>query len=185
MQDEQIVELFIKHDETALSECKQKYDRYLKKIAYNFLGDLGDCEECLNDVYFGAWQSVPSQNPSDLRSYLVMLTRRTSIDLLRKKSRTKRIASEYTVSLEELDECVTDRSTPEQDVDQKLLATAVNSWLGTLSYEQRNAFIARYYYSDPVRDIADCLGVSQSKIKSMLYRMRHKLKTYLEKEAII
>ena len=185
MQDERIVELFLARDESAISEAKKKYDRYLSKIAYNILGDISDCEESLSDIYLGAWNSIPPQKPQDLRSYLAKLARRVSIDILRKKTREKRRASEYSVSLSELGDCISDRSDPEQDTDLKLLSSAINSWLLTLSPEQRNCFIGRYYFSDSIRDISAYLGISESKTKSMLYRLRIGLKEHLEKECII
>lgn len=185
MQDEQIVELYLKRDESAIGETKSKYGRYLSKIAYNILGDVGDCEETLSDVYLGAWSSIPPQKPKVLQTYLAKLTRRASIDILRKRSRDKRVVSEYSVSLTELEDCLTDRSTPESEADLKLLAETVNSWLKTLTTEQRNAFICRYYYSDSIRDISKYLGTSEPKAKSMLYRLRIGLKAYLEKEEII
>lgn len=185
MQDKEIVELFLKRDESAIQNAKSKYDRYLYKIAYNILGDRGDCEECLSDTYLGAWNSIPPQEPSVLQTYLAKLARRSAITILRKRTRDKRRASEYAVSLCELEECLPDNNTPEHEADLKLLADAVNGWLRTLSPDKQAAFIGRYYFSDSIRDIARHLGVSETKVKSMLYRLRADLKKHLEKEEIL
>lgn len=185
MQDREIVELYLKRDESALTETKSKYDRYLHKIALNILGDRGDCEECLSDVYLGAWNSIPPKSPSILQTYLAKLTRRSAIDILRKRGRDKRRASEYSVSLDELEDCLSDNKTPEQEVDSKLLADAINAWLRTLSPQQQAAFIGRYYYADSIRDIAGYLGVSENNVKSILYRLRAALREHLEKEEIL
>ena len=185
MQDKEIVELFLRRDESAIENAKSKYDRYLYKIAYNILGDREDCEECLSDVYLGAWNSIPPQEPSVLQAYLAKLTRRSAITMLRRKSRDKRRVSEYSVSLYELEECLPDNNTPEKEADLKLLADAVNSWLRTLSPDKQAAFIGRYYFSDSIRDIAGHLDVSETKVKSMLCRLRTELKKHLEKEEIL
>ena len=185
MRDEQIVELYLMRDESAITQTKLKYGHYLQKIAYNILGDMRDCEEALSDVYLGAWNSIPPQKPSVLQTYLAKLTRRVSIDILRKRGRDKRRASEYAVSLTELEDCLPGGSDPEKDADLKLLAGAINGWLKTLPEQQRNAFIGRYYFSDSIRDIAKSLGISESKTKSILYRLRIGLKSHLEKEEII
>ena len=185
MQDREIVELFLKRDESAIEQAKSKYDRYLHTIAYNILGDREDCEECLNDVYLGAWTSIPPQEPNVLQTYLAKLTRRSAIDILRKRGRVKRKASEYSVSLTELEDCLSDKNTPEQDADLKLLASAVNTWLHTLSPQHQAAFIGRYYYADSIRDISGYLGLSESNVKSILYRLRAALREHLEKEEIL
>ena len=185
MQDKEIVELYLKRDEAAIEKTKSKYDRYLHKIALNILGDRGDCEECLSDVYLGAWNSIPPQEPTVLQTYLAKLTRRGAISILRKRGRDKRRASEYSVSLDELEDCLSDKSTPEQEVDSKLLADAINDWLKTLSPQQQAAFIGRYYYADSIRDISGYLGLSESNVKSMLYRLRAALREHLEKEEIL
>lgn len=185
MQDKEIVELYLKRDEAAIEKTKSKYDRYLHKIALNILGDRGDCEECLSDVYLGAWNSIPPQEPAVLQTYLAKLTRRGAISILRKRGRDKRRASEYSVSLDELEDCLSDKSTPEQEVNSKLLADAINDWLKTLSPQQQAAFIGRYYYADSIRDISGYLGLSESNVKSMLYRLRAALREHLEKEEIL
>ncbi len=185
MQDGKIVELFFNRSEAALAEVREKYGRYLKKTAYNILGDVQDSEECFSDVLLSAWSSIPPQKPENLRSYLLKLTRRRAVDILRLKGRDKRRASEYSVSLEELGDCLPAKSSPEQDCDLKLLSEAINDWLGELSAEQRNAFIGRYYFADSVRDISKYLGISEAKTKTLLFRARKSLRERLEKECLI
>ena len=48
--------------------------------------------------------------------------------------------------------------------------------------EQQNVFVRRYWYFDSVEQIAKVYGFSQSKVKTMLFRMRADLKNHLEKE---
>ena len=144
MQDEMIVDLYWKRDESAISETERKYGRYLSKIAYNILSDWEDSKETVNDTYLKAWNSMPTHKPSVL-----------SIS-----------GSEAT----------------EQSIELKLLAEAINTYLYTLPAEARNTFVGRYYFADPIREVADYYGMSEPKVKSMLYRTRQGLKKYLEKE---
>ena len=185
MQDNEIVAMFLERNETAIEQAKSRYERYLYKIAYNILGDREDCEECLSDVFLGAWNSIPPHEPEDLRTYLSKLTRRSAISVLRKKNRDKRRASEYAVSLEELSDVLPDNNTPERDADLRLLSDAISTWLKTLPEDRRAAFIGRYYFADSVREIAGYLGMSESKVKSILFRLRGSLRAYLEKEEIL
>ncbi len=182
MRDEEIVALYWQRDEAAIGETEKKYGRYLTKIAYNILADAEDSKESVNDSYLRAWGSMPPHKPGVLSAYLAKITRRVSIDIFRRRNREKRKASEYAVSLSELEECVSGSGTPDEALDAQLLAAAVNGFLRTLPQDARNAFIGRYYFLDSVREVASYCGMSESKAKSLLFRTRRNLKAYLEKE---
>ena len=182
MDDEQIVSLYWLRNEAAIRETETKYDRYLTKIAYNILADHEDSRESVNDTYLAAWESMPPQRPSVLSAYLAKLTRRISIDRFRYRTRSKRLGSEYAISLNELGDCVSGGNTTEEIVNVKLLADAIGIYLRAQSREARTAFLARYYFLDPVKEVAAQLGISESKCKTLLHRTRAGLKDYLQKE---
>ena len=184
MQDNEIVRLYLDRKETAIDETSKKYGRYLTKIAYNILADYNDSEESVNDTYLAAWNSIPPHEPSVLSSFLSKLTRRISISHLRTRKRKKRITTEYSLSLDELGECVS-HQTPERQIDEKLLAEAVSTFISKLPRDTKDAFICRYYFFDSVRDTAAMLGISQSKLKSLLHRTRLELREHLQKEGFI
>ena len=185
MRDDEIVTLYWKRDERAIKETKNEYGRYLFKIANNILADLEDSRESVNDTYLAAWNSIPPQRPSVLSTYLGKLTRRISIDLFRKKNREKRRASEYALSLNELEECIPGGSMPEDEVEVKLLAKSINDFLRMQPEEARNLFVGRYYFLDSLKDVARYCGMSESKAKSILFRTRCSLKTHLEQEGFM
>ena len=185
MPDEEIVALFLAGDESALRECREKYGGYLSKIAYNILGDISDSEEAVADALLGAWRSIPGISPDDLRAYLIKLVRRSAIDILRTKNREKRRAGEYSVSLDELSEVIPGEGSPAEQAELKAVAGAINAWLRELSDDKRRIFIRRYFYAEPIKDIAGDLGVRETKIKSILFRLRKSLHTYLEKEELL
>lgn len=182
MEDEQIVSLYWDRDETAIRETEAKYDRYLTKIAYNILADREDSRESVNDTYLAAWESMPPHRPTVLSAYLAKLTRRISIDCFRYRTRGKRMASEYAVSLSELGDCVSGGNTTEEIVNVKLLADAIGIYLRLQSEQARTAFIGRYYFLDSLKEVAAYCEISESKAKTLLYRTRVGLKEYLEKE---
>lgn len=182
MEDEQIVSLYWQRDEAAIRETEEKYDRYLHKIAYNILANHEDSRESVNDTYLAAWDSMPPHKPSVLSTYLAKITRRLSIDCFRRRTRQKRQASEYAISLEELGNCVSGGNTTEEIVNVKLLADAIGIYLRLQPEEVRNAFIARYYFLDSIKEVAISCGMTESKCKTVLYRTRLGLKEYLEKE---
>ena len=175
-----IVELFWQRNESAITETESKYQSYLSKIAFNILADIEDAKEMVNETLLRAWRSIPPQKPNLLKTYLGKITRELSIDRYRREHRKKRVASEFTVSLDELSDIVSDDG--EGEFDQKLLGEAIDKYLQTVSYEARTAFVQRYYFSDTIREIAARQDASESKIKSMLFRTRAGLKEFLEKE---
>ncbi len=185
MEDEQIVDLYWQRDEAAIGETQTKYGRYLSKIAYNILNDPEDSQESVNDTYLAAWNSMPPHRPGILSAYLAKLTRRISIDLFRYRTRDKRLGSEYALSLSELEECVSGGDTTQDAVNEKLLADAIGIYLRLLPETTRIAFVGRYYYLDPLKEVAAYCGISESKAKSLLYRTRQGLKAYLKKEGYL
>ena len=182
MTDEKIVQLYWDRAESAVAETQTKYDRYLTKIAYNVLGNMEDSLESVNDTYMHAWKSMPPHRPSVLSTFLAKITRRVAIDILRRKSREKRVPSEYTCSLSELEECLPDQKQVEQQIEAEELGKAINAYLKTISSDARRLFIGRYFYLDSLKDVANYCGMSEAKAKSMLYRTRCGLKAYLEQE---
>ena len=103
MEDFKIVDMFVNRQELAIKETEIKYSKYLGKIAYNILNDWDDSEEVVNDTYLKAWNSIPPHIPQVRSVFLAKITRETAIDVYRKRNSKKRYASEYAISLEEMD----------------------------------------------------------------------------------
>ena len=185
MEDDLIVSLYWNRDEQAIGDTEKKYGRYLVKIAYNILSDLEDSKESVNDTYLKAWASIPPHKPSVLSTYLGKITREVSIDIFRKRTSSKRQASEYAISLSELEECVSSGDATMQDVNLHALVETINTFLRTLSSEARNTFVGRYYFMDSIREIASYYGMSEAKVKSMLHRTRIGLKANLEQKGYL
>ncbi len=185
MDDNRIVELYWERSESAIKETASKYSNYCYAIAYNILANREDSEECVNDTYLSAWNSMPPHRPIVLSTFLGKITRRISIDKLRMKNAEKRGGSNLTIALEELEECLSVRDDLQKELDAQILAEALNLFLEELSELERRVFLCRYWYVDSIETIAEQFGFSQSKVKSMLHRTREKLRKYLEKEELL
>ena len=183
MEDAQIVSLYWDRDERAIGETDKKYGKYLHTIAYNILADREDASESVNDTYLAAWDSMPPHKPAVLSTYLGKITRRVSIDCFRKRNAQKR-GGEYALSLEELGECIGSNST-EESINVHALAEAIGQYLTTVSQEARRVFIGRYYYLDPVKEIARYCHITESKAKMLLLRTRQGLWEHLRKEGFV
>ena len=182
MEDHELVALYWSRNEAAIEETGRKYGPYLYKVAYNILADREDAEESVNDTYLKTWNAIPEARPTVLSTFLARITRQTAIDKWRRRRSQKRGGGEYQAALDELEDCVAGGETPEDTVDRKELAEAIDRFLYAESGEARDIFLARYFYADPIKEIARATGYGEGKIKSMLFRMRKRLKEYLEKE---
>ena len=182
MDDKTIVGLYWKRDETAIRATEEKYGHYLAKMAWQILANREDGQECVNDTYLKAWNSMPTHRPEVLSTYLGKILRGCAIDLFRRRHRQKRRASEYALSLEELSECLSGGDTTQEAVDLRVLGEAIGAYLDTLSPTARGAFVERYYYMDPIREVAARWGLGVSQTKSMLHRIRLGLREHLRKE---
>ena len=184
MEDSQIVALYLERSERAIDETAAKYGNYCFSIAKNILGNSEDAEEAVNDTYIGAWNAIPPHRPAILSSFLGKLTRRIAIKRWRKSQAQKRGGGETTLALEELAGCIPAADSPEREMETAELSQVLNRFVQELPQPERNVFLCRYWYLDPIRDIAQRFGFSQSKVKSMLARTRKKLQTHLQKEGI-
>ncbi len=181
MEDAKIVQLYFDREETAISETQNKYGKYLMKIANNILYNYEDSEECVNDTYLSAWNAIPPHKPDVLSLFLGKLTRGHAIDVYRKSHAEKRIPSEFTSSLDELEDCIPGGSDVEENLEAKRLGEVISAFLKEQSDEARNLFVGRYFYADSLKDVAAYYGMTESKAKMVLFRTRQKLKEYLER----
>lgn len=184
MTDKDIIELYFSRNEKAISETEKKFGAYLIKTAYNVLSDTEDSKEAVNDTYLKTWNIIPPKKPERFLAFLSKITRELSIDIYRKKHTQKRIMSEYSLAFDEIGECVPSNSSPEEETEAKILAEKINEFVHGLPEEQRNIFICRYFYFDSVSDIASYYSLSQSNVKTTLFRLRNKLKEFLETEGL-
>ncbi len=181
MQDYEIVDLYWARNENAITETNAKYGSYCRKIAMNITDNAEDSEECINDTYLSAWNTMPEERPDLLGSYLAAITRNHALTLYRKSHSLKRGSGQTALAIDELME-VAGPSSTEDMADMSLLSEHLNKFLSGLSVNDRIVFVRRYFYVDPLSDIADKLSMSESAVKSLLFRLRGKLKTYLIQE---
>ena len=180
MEDEKIIALYWDRDQTAIAETQQKYGRYCGSIAHNIVHDAQDAEECVNDTWMRAWNSMPRERPHLLAAFLGAITR----NCYRRKHSEKRGGGVMPDIYEELHDCAGGEE-PLTQIERKELAASINRFLEGLDRESRIIFMRRYWYMDGIGAIAGRLAVSESKVKSSLYRSRGKLRMHLEREGLL
>lgn len=184
MEDKAIIDLFFERNEEALKVTGEKYGAYLKKIVSAILNSNEDIDECLNDTYLAVWNRIPPERPAMLRAFITKIARYTALNKYDYISAGKR-NSTFDVILSELEDCLSAGDTVEKEIESGVLRETLNSFLYSLKKEKRIIFLRRYWFGDSIAVIAKNFRISESKVKSMLFRLREQLRRYLEKEGIV
>ena len=184
MRDEEILRLYQKRSEQAITETERQYGALCGAIARNILRNRQDAEECVNDTWHHAWNSIPPEEPRSLAAYLGRITRNLALNRLQKQNRLKRGGGEMTLIWEELGEMLPDRETPEQSWERAAAKAAIERFLQGLEAQERILFLRRYWWAEPVKTAAAHCGLSPQRAKSILERLRRNLRNELEKEEI-
>lgn len=185
MKDEEMVGLYWMRSEDAVAATAEKYGNYCYSIAFSILHNAEDAEECVNDAYLAAWNSIPPHRPERVAAFLGKITRNVSLNRWKQYNAQKRGEGQTELALSELEECIPAKTGIEQAVEDELLTRSIEKFLYSQPKLKRNLFIRRYWYISSIQELADEYGMSESKAKSLLFRMRKKLKHHLAKEDII
>lgn len=185
IEDEKIIELFFERSEQGIRELDNKYGKVCLKLSCNIVNDRQDAEECVNDAYLGAWNTIPPARPDPLLTYVCKIVRNISLKMYYRKEAAKR-NSHYTIAMEEIETCIAGPAAVEAEIDAIELARIIESFLDTLTVENRVIFMRRYWFSSSCKDIAELVGLSEKTVSVRLTRIRQKMKVYLtEREVFV
>ncbi len=184
MNDTEIIDLYFKRDEKAITHTDKKYGDDLRRISHRIIRNTQDSEECVNDTYLKVWNSVPPQNPVRFFAYLVKIVRNLSLNRYEMLTAKKRGSGEIPLVLDELSYCIPDKAGTETEYDKNRLNIIIDRFLSSLEEEKAVIFIQRYFYLCSIKEIARENKMSQSKVKMTLLRLRSTLKEYLITEGI-
>ena len=185
IEDEKIIEMFFERSEQGIRELDIKYGKVCHKLSYNIVNSRQDAEECVNDAYLGAWNAIPPANPHPLLTYICKIVRNISLKIYYRKEAAKR-NSTYTIAMEEIEGCIADQKTVEDEIEARELARIIEAFLDTLTVKERVIFMRRYAYADTYADIAKRVGISEKNVSVRLALIRQKMKQYLiEREVLV
>ena len=184
LEDSQILDLFWARSEQAIRELDQKYGEAVRKTAQNLLRSRQDAEECVNDTYLGAWNSIPPQRPAPLVSFVCRIARNLAVSRLRRDGAQKRGRSLELV-LDEMEDFLPSGADVEGEYEAKELVEAVNRFLADLDYDDRYLFVRRYWYADGVKDIAASMHRRENQVSLRLFRLRKQLRNTMKKEGLL
>lgn len=182
MDDRQIIELYNQRNQEAIANSSTKYGNYCFAIATNILRNQQDSEECVNDTWLNAWNSIPPQQPNYLKLFFAKITRNLSLNRYKEMTRQKRGGNEFVLALDEIGEIVSGNYDVENEINEKELIQSINRFLHSLPERDCNIFIKRYFHFDATSKIAFTYQLTEGNVLKILSRTRLKLKHYLEKE---
>jgi len=185
VEDSAIIDLYWAREERALTETDVKYGGMCRSIAYNILQNREDTEECVNDTWFRAWNTMPPRRPNVLSAFLSRITRNLSLDRYKTARAGKRGGGQVPVALEELGDCVPAVGSVEEAVELEELTRVLDQFLRDLPEKECCIFLRRYWYVDGTREIAARYEMAEGSVKSTLHRTRQKLRARLEKEGVV
>jgi len=185
MDDKEIIDRFWERSNSAIDAISDRYSKYCRSIAYNILGNGEDAEEVINDTYHRVWKAIPPERPNNLRAFIGRITRNLSLDKLEKAKAEKRGGGQFNALLSELEECISDRRNSfDELIETEAITAALNVFLSEQSAENRRIFVRRYWRAASINDIAADFNMSAGKVKTILFRLRKKLRKHLEREEI-
>ena len=185
MEDSAIVDLYWRRSEQAIAESERKYGTYCSSIAQRICRSERDAEECVSDTWLSAWNTMPDKRPQRLGLYLGCLTRNAAISRLRAENSRKRGGAEIDLVLDELTDVARAESDPARELEARELGEAVKTFVDRLPETERNVFLGRYFFGYPIKTIAARCGYTESRTKSILFRLRGRLRRTLETEGLL
>lgn len=182
MKDTKIIDLYFARDENAIQETASVYGQKLDRLSFRITKNVEDAGECVNDTYLKAWNTMPPQKPTYLFAYLAKICRYLCFGKLDYQRAKKRNFDIVTLS-DELSACIPDKFASLQQ-EQQVIGDILTTFLKNLSDNNRLIFMRRYWFSDSISEISQRYDITQSKVKTSLFRTRGKLKSYLERQGI-
>lgn len=185
MEDSEIIALYYERNEDALRHTAERYGSYCRHLSFQILRNHADAEECVNDTWVRTWNSIPPARPVSLRAYLAKITRNLSFDRYESIHAKKRGNGETAVILDELAECIPSDASVEEEVHLHQLTDVITRFLSARTETERVLFVRRYFFNEPLKEIASRTGITRGNIKTILYRMRQDLRNVLKQEDYI
>lgn len=176
MEDKEIIELYHSRSEAALIETEKKYGKLVTFLISKLIINRSDVEECANDTYLGIWMTIPPKSPNNLKAYVLKIARNQALKKYEYLHAAKRDI-DRSLPYEELSNCMAKKDA--NDEGNSELKEIIEEFLASLSQKYREVFMLRYWYFLSVKEIMECCHMSKSKVETILFRTRKKLKGLL------
>jgi RNA polymerase sigma-70 factor (ECF subfamily) len=149
MNDSEVIELFWQRSEDALSACDQMFGKYCRSIVRNILDNDADVDECVNDTWLRAWNTIPPSRPTHLKAFLGKISRNLALDRHEMARAQKRGRGTTEISFDELGEIQA------QSMNEGEITEVISDFLRTDPIMNTDIFVRRYWYLQNIKDIAN------------------------------
>ena len=176
MDENRMIMNYIENEELNIEKIMEEFTPYIYKIVLNknLKVNEEDIEEIVSDVFLAIWKNKDNLDTSkSISSYLAGITHNLCAKKLRNNNEN--------INVEEYKNIYEDK-TISNIVENTEKNNIIISELGNMKKEDKDIFMLYYYHSKSIGNIANILNISESKVKSRLFRIRRKLKKSLERK---
>jgi RNA polymerase sigma-70 factor (ECF subfamily) len=165
-------------DQTALAEIYDRYQAALYRYAFRLLGDDQLAEDCIAETFYRFLKNLrkgglPNEN---LRAYLYRIAHNWITDHYRKAQKIKE---------QELDNSLPGKENPVETVTTALQSEQLRASILSLTPEQQQAVILRYFEDWSNEEIAGFMGKRVGAVKALLHRSLTSLRKKCNNQEIL
>lgn len=168
---------YISEGSLNIEKIMENYNNYIKKIIQTNKINISkeDEEEIILDVYLTLWKNQEKLDINKkISPYIAGITR----NLILKRLRIKKI----TYNIEDYEDEMFSLPNMEIIYFQKESNKKIIEYIENMKKEDKDIFMYYYYRELKIKEISLMLNISESKVKSKLYRIRKKLQKKLKRE---
>lgn len=159
--EDALITSIVQGEQAALRTLYDRYGGAMQSVATKVLRDVNLAEDVVQDVFVNFWRNPGTFDATrgNLRTFLVMLTHRRAVDVVRSEVARKR-----------REERRPDRDYYDlaQDVETRDLGSAVRAAVESLEAPEREAISLAYFGGLSYVQVAEHLGAPEGTIKSRI-----------------
>ncbi len=179
LEDEQLVSLIVQQDQRGLGALYDRYGKAVFGFVYHLLGDVGQTEEVVQEVFLRVWLRASSYRPERGRfqTWIMSMAHHRAVDELRKRRRLRDILE--TEARLTLMDSRAQEDTAAEWAEHREESEVVRKALESLPEEQRQVIQMSYYEGYSQSEIAELLQHPLGTVKTRMRLGMQKLKTAL------
>ncbi len=181
MNDEHIIELYFRNNDSAISATSDKYGSNCYNIAHNILMSNGAATECVNNTWQAIKGAIPPTRPKNLKLYIERIARQLAFNQYITHSASmintgSMQNNEMALILDELAECTSLSTDDNENVISLQLSNIIDSFARSLPRQHCEFFLRRYFYAESVSTIAANYNIREDNIQNILTHLRQQLR---------
>lgn len=171
--------------EFVFEDLYKKYHQDLFQFVFYMTRDRTLTEDLVQEVYIRVMRSYNSfRRESSTKTWLFSIARNVTIDYFRSQKRKRTFISQF-FDWDNNGDFIPDyQPLPEDIILKNEEMNQVYSYLEKCTVDQRSVLILRFIQSFSIKETADILGFSESKVKTTQHRGLKVLKKHLQPEQL-